>query len=359
MKKILFISILMAASFLFTFSNADAAVCSACHTMHNSQDGTANSFDGSTHAKLLKGSCMGCHEDTTSANTTKNIASGVKVPVISNPNNAPNDPGRATSVSGSTMALAGGNFYFLTGGSQVDARGHNVNLVTNNHSDNTLTAPPGGVSGDIGGATRITCAGNAGCHGDRTYNTASDPSEGNNMSALAGAHHEGGAIDGLTVGKSFRFLKGVLGTEDSDWQQSASASDHNEYKGVNDTNGAVGSMSSFCAQCHGAFHGTTDVQSGSEWIRHPTDLSVIAQGGAYAGIGTTGYRIETPVARTTIGAAASTVTATQDIVMCLSCHRAHASPNDDILRWNYATMLAGAGGGASGTGCFYCHSDKD
>ena len=357
MKKILFISIFM-ASFLFVISNADAAVCSACHTMHNSQNGTANSFDGSAHAKLLKGSCMGCHEDTTSANTTKNIASGVQVPVISNPSNAPSYPGALETISGSTRALAGGNFYWLTSGTN-DGRGHNVNLVTNNHADDTLTVPPGGAAGDIGGATRITCAGNAGCHGTRTYNTASDPSEGNNMSALSGAHHEGGSINGLTVGRSFRFLNGVLGIEDSDWQQTASASDHNEYKGENNLDAGTGSMSALCAQCHGNFHGTGVVQSGSEWIRHPTDLSVIAQGGAYANIGTVGYRIQTPVARTDVTSVQSTVTAGQDIVMCLSCHRAHASPYDDILRFNYNAMQAGAGGASSGTGCFYCHSDKD
>jgi hypothetical protein len=48
-------------------------------------------------------------------------------------------------------------------------------------------------------------------------------------------------------------------------------------------------------------------------------------------------------------------------VMCLSCHRAHGSPYNDMLRWDYDGMVAGngSGGGNDGTGCFKCHSEKD
>lgn len=46
------------------------------------------------------------------------------------------------------------------------------------------------------------------------------------------------------------------------------------------------------------------------------------------------------------------------MVFCLSCHRAHGSPYPDMLRFDYSEMQAG-GGGATGTGCFKCHSAKD
>ncbi|MCK4488054.1 MAG: hypothetical protein KAU38_15015, partial [Desulfobacterales bacterium] len=43
------------------------------------------------------------------------------------------------------------------------------------------------------------------------------------------------------------------------------------------------------------------------------------------------------------------------IVMCLSCHRAHGTPNNDLLRWAY-TMDAGSG--TDNGGCFICHTTK-
>ena len=48
------------------------------------------------------------------------------------------------------------------------------------------------------------------------------------------------------------------------------------------------------------------------------------------------------------------------IVTCVSCHRAHGSANDDLLRWDYADMDAGTTTvGVVGSGCFKCHSLKD
>jgi predicted CXXCH cytochrome family protein len=49
----------------------------------------------------------------------------------------------------------------------------------------------------------------------------------------------------------------------------------------------------------------------------------------------------------------------QGIVLCLSCHRAHGSAHDDLLRWDYAGMQAGTTGAEAGSGCFICHTTKD
>jgi len=48
-----------------------------------------------------------------------------------------------------------------------------------------------------------------------------------------------------------------------------------------------------------------------------------------------------------------------DMVICLSCHRAHASDQPDMLRWDYNLMIVDRTGPAAGTGCFKCHTDKD
>ena len=124
----------------------------------------------------------------------------------------------------------------------------------------------------------------------------------------------------------------------------------------------IDTISEFCAECHGYFHASDEINdqpppSGSPWKRHPTDVSLPASG-EYASY--TAYSIEAPVARVNIpGSPSGTVDPggeIDDIVMCLSCHRAHASEYPDILRWDYSDM--DAGGGGSG-GCFTCHTQKN
>ena len=44
------------------------------------------------------------------------------------------------------------------------------------------------------------------------------------------------------------------------------------------------------------------------------------------------------------------------IVMCLSCHRSHASQYPDILRWDYAKMTVQDI--KARTGCITCHTKK-
>ncbi|MDY0351461.1 MAG: cytochrome c3 family protein, partial [Desulfobulbaceae bacterium] len=73
------------------------------------------------------------------------------------------------------------------------------------------------------------------------------------------------------------------------------------------------------------------------------------------------YDLDSPVARTSVGGLSgpsSVVSPGADAVMCLSCHYSHAGPYDDMLRWDYTTMVAG-GGTTSPSGCFACHTTKD
>ena len=115
-------------------------------------------------------------------------------------------------------------------------------------------------------------------------------------------------------------------------------------------------MTGYCVGCHGEFH--TQLDGNSNWIRHPSD-AVLPNTGEYTAY--TDYDPNVPVARPDLAAITSTgsVANNADMVMCLSCHRAHGSPYDDMLRWDYSGMVAGGGGTASGTGCFKCHSEKD
>jgi hypothetical protein len=110
-------------------------------------------------------------------------------------------------------------------------------------------------------------------------------------------------------------------------------------------------MTAYCTGCHGNFH--TQLDGNANWIRHPSD-AVLPTDGEYADY--TAYDVIAPVARPALTAVSDVVNPGTDMVMCLSCHRAHGSPNDDMLRWEYSGMVAGGGGSG---GCFVCHTEKN
>lgn len=350
--RIIIITLLSFLSVLI-YNHADAIPddCVMCHTMYSNENGTA--------AVTGNSPCWGCH----ATGTSNNIDPFTQAPQIDHMN--------ATD-------LAGGNFAYITGNKagwtgDTKTRGHNVvNTMVTDDNFRAGTYPPGdefSQSGEGFNNTTFTCAGKYGCHGDRNII--------DEFKAVRGAHHDGGtvlkfgsineSVQGATVGTSYRFLYGVKGGEDPDWQATASTFDHNEYKGV--TTGTESSktypggntISGLCAECHGNFHGSTDTGGSSPWRRHPTDLSLPGEGTEYTAYTT--YNVEVPVARTSIPNSPRTqVTPSEtsdDIVMCLSCHRAHASPYQDILRWKYEDMKVGATGSTANSGCFVCHSTKD
>ena len=269
--------------------------------------------------------------------------------------------------------LAAGNFAYMLGdkgGGASDAKGHNV--IDFGNLEDTLTGPPGGWN--HGGGEPVcqpevetfTCSGIYGCHGATTDFKKQDP-----MAAISGAHHTNDStIDGASVGKSYRFLYGVIGLEVADWQNSSS-SHHNEYYGkttqrtpiCQDCHNMAGgeghlpagsTITDLCNTCHQSMH---EIDNGGDgiWIRHPADV-VIPDTGEYADY--TIYNIDAPVGRVTVPDVMSdVVTPGTDVVTCLSCHFAHGSNYPDLLRWDYSQI--NTGGGSSGEGCLICHSTKD
>lgn len=329
--------------------------CADCHTMHNSQGG-ADVVAGGPFKALTKGGCVQCHTGTNTGNSTTIYNS---IPYVLD-TTAP-----TYNFDGSKNTLAGGNFYWVQNGN--DAAGHNVAGVAN--ADASLSTPPGFVTtygrSSWPSGQQVTCAGTYGCHGD--------PSKADDFAAISGAHHaDDSVIDGSTVGKSFRFLLGIKGTEDSDWEYTVSSSDHNGYYAVDyQTTGTVdtASINYLCAECHGNFHSQSSVGSGSSpWLRHPTDFDMNSvstkEYGNYpnptlfTSVSTTGeYFPDVPVGNTA-GAVKSTVlqAAGDAIVLCISCHRAHGSPYADLLRWDYSTCTASTQNAQCG--CFACHTSK-
>ena len=359
---------------------AVTGACSNCHTMHNSQDGNSMAYGASgepwedigPNQYLTRGGCMGCHGQGT-ANRIENIG-GSEVPQIFH-----------TDPAGD---LAGGNFAYITGtkGSGAsDAKGHNIQDLGN--TDDTLVYAPGffPLQHDTPVNTaNLTCAGTIGCHGNR--GKPGIQGMGANVQVMGGAHHQNQGEQLNTADEiynSYRFLRGVKGYENDGtykWQN-YNATNHNEYFGAttpadigcsasscHTSNGVQppnNTISGFCATCHGSFHvlGDADIDIQDEGIggditspftRHPTDI-LLPNIEEYSGY--TVYSTETPVARTSVPTGmSSTVTPGSDVVMCLSCHVAHASNYPDMLRWDYSSITAGGGGSG---GCLNCHTAKN
>lgn len=335
-------------------------VCSNCHTMHNSQDGgsmqTGYNPGSEPRASLVRANgCIGCHGAADGA-TWQGVGGA---PIVYN----------ASEPTYGQKGLAAGNFYYVQ---QDQTKGHNVkNTFTGVGDDTNITGTPGTDGGGCGA-----------CHTpEATSMFIPDPGGDGDPNVESGCewchdpkHHADDS--GPVVGESggyYRFLSftakhpytfqqgvgfdGCEGIEDDDWEKTVSSTDHNEYSGA-PASGYSHSISKFCFCCHVKFHGTANTQSGSEWIRHPSD-HVLPTTGEYSAYTT--YSPEAPIARdpTVLAGMAGpsgTVTPGSDQVSCLSCHRAHASPEPDMLRWEYSTM--NAGGGGSG-GCFTCHTEKN
>ncbi len=396
--NIIFIATLVGGATLLASSVASAAItqqCGYCHTMHNSQDGGTffspvdlappdDPPGSSLNGALLRWDCLGCHSGF---NTAASIAAGAGVPKV---NATAGEPAYDNSDAGSGAAngtLAGGDFYYVT---LDDTFGHNVDVVDAD-GDGTLTTPPGWDNGlgtgiNLNGPTwsePVRCAGTYGCHGDHSQADA--------FAAISGAHHgDDGTVDGTTIGKSYRWLDGILGTEDVDWEwtRGDNSTDHNQYRGVDRHKGVdtdivadtTDTISYLCGQCHGRFHNNNAggdagiINADAAWMRHPTDYDMAntdagseykAYPGSGGSIGARPYSTAAPVASSTIGAislatvnllAPGTDTA---IVTCISCHRAHASPYADLLRWDYINDCIIASTPNADCGCFNCHTTKD
>jgi len=336
--------------------------------MHNSQNGTAMATYGATgqswkgtgpYGALTRGNCLGCHGMGT-ANKIVTVG-GSDIPQVYH--------------TDATGDLAGGNFAYITGAkSRVTAdqnsAGHNVIDLGAAYNETVLTDAPGRFHSPTVRNTELTCAGNNGCHGWRQFGAS-----GSGLTSLKGAHHKNvdGKCDNPTdTYNSYRFLRGVKGLENmTDKWQNKDKNSHNEYFGAtapmngNCTDCHVvpamyiiptnNTISGFCGTCHGNFHILSEIggDTMSPFTRHPTDV-ILPNSSEYSAYTT--YSVEAPVARQTVfDSISSTVQPGTDVVMCLSCHSAHATPYADILRWNYSNMIAGGGGSG---GCFTCHTKK-
>ncbi len=349
-RQITLIVVILSLCILFIFQpskNSSAVVTGDCETCHGLYPGMMEeAVPGKPPQYVLKNVlCVNCHSNAD--RDTIKILGGAKVPVVYN------------TVS-PVRPLAGGNFHYVAK-DFGDRKGHNVDGVTSLDAK-FKGVPPGYERASdhsiIGYNPErpLTCSGSNGCHGNRNVE---DP-----FDSIMGAHHaDDSAIDGSTTAKSYRFLKntnkvkGVAGLEDDEWNQNRTSKKHNEYSA---------SIDLLCASCHGNFHSKDKTGKESPWFRHPTGV-VLPKSGEYTNYNPDVppppdrpdiriYSPDAPVGREKVPKSPSDeVKRGEDIVICLSCHVAHSSPYESILRWDYEAIIAGEEGKG---GCFICHTGK-
>lgn len=317
--------------------------CAVCHGIY---PGMMEEVEPGKPQYVLKNVlCVNCHSN--SDRDTIKVLGGVRVPVVRN-----------TAVP--VKPLAGGNFHYVAK-DFGDRKGHNVDGVTSVDAKFKGVPPGYGRLYDpsiIGynPEKSLKCAGSNGCHGNRNIE---DPFE-----SIRGSHHaDDTPIDGSTIAKSYRFLKntnkvkGVSGLEDDEWNQNSSSKKHNEYSP---------SIDLLCASCHGDFHKRDETKTEGPWFRHPTGI-LLPDKGEYAkynpdislpdgGPGIRIYSLDAPVGREKVPKTPSEeVKPGEDQVTCFSCHVAHSSPYDSMLRWDYDNIYAHEEGKG---GCLICHTGK-
>lgn len=398
--------------------------CYDCHTMHNSESGASvaqvvtngvKSTSVDPIANLLKLDCVACHAmNPNGADKVVTLTGGSKVPQVAHADTTGDLAG-------------GNFSYGMAGGNDSMSKVHNVSeLFAAGIEHNAVNGVQPGFGTGPGGSAKFTgahdgkftdtldydlfgCAGARGCHGTRNQDLVYDSLNSSNsvmrtgMAAISGSHHNSydGVKDvnatnyivdeghkGKKLANSYRFIPGLKGAGNTVNRWENNAADHNEYYGstaglphscgtchIGGTSSSDvttlavpnNSMSGFCSTCHGLFHssgvGNDYVDNGvsGAFLRHPSDYTLPGAGTEYANY--TAYDISAPVARPTVYASSNVVTPGTDMVMCLSCHIAHGSEYDYILRFDYKNMYAGGAGltvAASQAigGCLACHSEK-
>ena len=308
----------------FAFHSGGVGSCQACHVMHESLEGVVAGVSLSGEPGLLleetpSDVCLRCH--ATEAGAVFAI----------NPLMPANEKG-------------GGNFIFLLEENLNDAPDGSSNPILGEAAGHNLVAPGHGLASDArhslspGGTFPAANLGCTSCH---------DPHGNANFRFLYGA----GPVQGGLATFSFPAPQ----AEGVPLDEAAEANDrHTAYQG---------GMSDWCGNCHGRYHDdfqTWVVPGGGTPLEHPSDEPLSSeirdQYNAYngdedplGGSPATAYLAAVPFEDAT-----STTTSTSgpgggSRVMCLTCHRAHASSSPAGGRWDFRVGLLSQDGLVSGS----------
>ena len=350
-------AVLMALGFSGTamaFHDGGVAHCDGCHTMHNSLDGATMANGGTVGTGIStwltlgsdpSSTCLNCHEGSGSYHMF--------------------------SADGSAFT-PGGDFYWLTktfgwtahghaSTSEGDDHGHNVIAADFGlTADATLATAPGGTypasflgcnschdpHGTKNGGTK---GGFGAIEGSGSYGADPTTSVVGNFRILGDIGYDGGE------GAGANFTNDVpVATSPSLFAGPESDSAHTDYGQ---------GMSEWCANCHTGF--TAD---SSNPMRHPasddahlgttysSNYNSYVKTGDFTGSSATSYLALVAFERgiddpTALDPSSTAGPDGSSNVMCLSCHRAHASAFQNATRWDATTeFMADSHPMASDTG---------
>lgn len=321
----------------YAFHEAGSDNCQGCHVMHNSQDGQNQIEYDSSGAIALKeldasSTCLKCHAEY-----------GKFYNVLSN--------------DGSTHS-AGGDFYWLKKTfswsengklyiSPGDNHGHNVVAVEYGlNRDNKLDSAPGGIYS----SSKLGCTS---CHDphSRMVNdnqkvlipTLYPLSNGLDLKSSIGNYRLLGGL-GYNAGSeysgvTFRYPAPVAAADAQNLTETDSH--HPSY---------ASGMSEWCANCHADFLTGKDMHPSGNQAQLSGAIALnynsYVKTGDFTGTQATAYLALVPFESgvSNVGSLNTSSTSGPEFganVMCLTCHRAHASAFQDSGRWDFgATFIA-------------------
>jgi hypothetical protein len=295
------------------FHDAGVAHCNGCHTMHNSEDGVPvdpDSPDGN-RSLLVDATpsdvCLGCHATGLGAVFTGSWETGTGEP-----------------------EKGGGNFIYLTADNINDGHGGAGNPILGDGAGHNLDAPGFGLATD---PSLGTAPGGTFNSANMACTSCHDPHGNADFRLLYGSYKVGYANDAPDADGISLFFGGE------------SASNHTAYKD---------GMSEWCANCHGEFH---DV-SGASPFRHVSGagFSLSSNYNTYngsddllGGAQATAYLAEVPFEDPAMTTSSTAGPSGGSTVMCMSCHRAHATSAPNSGRWDFSVTFLHEDGAESGS----------
>ena len=344
------------------FHEGGVGSCDACHSMHSSP--------ASGGAALLKSvdpssGCLLCHEQTGDAGPT---GYHISTPSADMP---PGSPPRQLTPGGDFGWLKK-NYNWTPGATQPlsfssgERHGHNIVAINNGYyADATNLTAPGGTFP----ASSLSCISCHDPHGryrrnvDGSISVAGTPIRGSGSYAASPDPDAGSSVGvyRLLGGRNFQPLEGSSALVFLNDPPFAVAPDtFNRSEAVTQTRAAYGAgMSEWCQNCHASIHSAAN--PGISNLLHPSGASAklgFTRAGVYntylrtgdlSGTSDSSFLSLVPfeegsrdyMTLKTHARSDDTYLAGPDStnaqVMCLSCHRAHASAWDGMLRWNGKT----------------------
>lgn len=373
---ILVVTLLCAGPRVSAFHSGGTGECTGCHSMHD-----ANATSG----RLLKQSdassvCLSCHQDSNASGPSAHLVSTPESKMPSGVAPLQRTPGGdfgwlkkhyTYTASTGQPASSGTRSVASAGGTQENGASHGHNIVAADFgyvADPTNTIAPGGSFS----AASLSCTSCHDPHG--SYRRTADGSVVQNGAAISGSgsYRSSDTPSGASAVGVYRLLAGEGysrgGVTYTGAPVALAPDDYNRAESSTQTRVAYGhgtgkgreSWSRWCATCHPQSLSTGHSSDVALSATHRSNYAAYVKSGDMTGSFDRSYQSLVPFVENVddYGALAaharsdnSSMGGAQDtdMVTCLTCHRAHASGFEYMMRWNNKATFLTFNGAYPGT----------